>query len=94
MEESNRGGLTPPLIASFMRVGNEKMKRSSSKPSCPKCSVLLKPGVAARGSWVGMGDFGQDDVVTIYEGGVARLIPCLKCPNCGYSITEGKSNAN
>ena len=58
---------------------------------CPKCKVPLKPGKAIQSTIVGGSpDFAADgEVVTYSEGGPGKLIDCLKCPKCGYSVTKG-----
>lgn len=60
---------------------------------CPKCKVELLPGKALVSTFVaGVPDFiGQDPdprAQTFYEGGPGRLVDCLKCPECGYSISQ------
>jgi hypothetical protein len=56
-------------------------------PSCPKCKVALKPGQAMLPVVGGLpdSDIGGDVVTVSVVGG--KLGPCLKCPECGYSVT-------
>lgn len=61
---------------------------------CPKCSgpdlsVGLVAGKAIEQTYTaGMPDFiGETRGITYSPGGPGRLIGCLKCPVCGYSIT-------
>ena len=58
--------------------------------NCPKCKVPMLPGKAMQSTWVGSPDFpGQDGTeheCTMNAGGPGKLINCIKCPECGYSI--------
>ena len=57
---------------------------------CPDCNVELEPGIALDDILTGMPDFiGQCQVCTVSASGKAKLIKCLKCPLCGYSV-KGK----
>lgn len=58
---------------------------------CSKCGGDMKEGLAMQSTLVsGMPDFiGDKQGITLSEGGPGRLIPCLKCEECGYSITIG-----
>lgn len=60
---------------------------------CPKCHLSLTPGKAIAQTFTsGMSDFGgADDCVTMSPGGPGRLIDCLKCRWCGWSVTKGKT---
>jgi hypothetical protein len=56
--------------------------------TCPTCHIKLKKGIAIEQTYTGIPDFfGSKEIVTISPGGNGKLIPCLKCPKCGYSIT-------
>lgn len=47
----------------------------------------MKPGIALENTLTGMPDFiGSDEVITLHYGGPGKIIECLKCPNCGFSI--------
>ncbi|KKW09808.1 MAG: hypothetical protein UY48_C0053G0010 [Candidatus Gottesmanbacteria bacterium GW2011_GWB1_49_7] len=37
--------------------------------------------------FLGEPDNTQNLVQTMHAGGPGKLIHCLKCPNCGYSVT-------
>lgn len=53
--------------------------------TCKRCKVELVPGKAIEQTCGGISDF--QEIVTISNGGPGRLIDCLKCPICGYSIS-------
>lgn len=57
---------------------------------CKRCDVPLEPGTALMNSLVGHPDFpgdtGKEDGCTVSASGPAGLVPCLKCPRCGWSI--------
>lgn len=64
---------------------------------CKKCRTELTPGKAIEQTGVvGMPDFpsdkyiSEDRIVTMYAGGPGKLIDCLKCPSCGWSMTISK----
>ena len=49
----------------------------------------MKEGIAIQQTYTeGSPDFIGGDIVTVSPGGAGKLIPCLKCPKCGYSITK------
>lgn len=54
---------------------------------CKRCGTRLKPGLAMLPVVGGTPDFiGDDAVVTVSVVG-SRLGKCLKCPDCGWSVT-------
>lgn len=56
---------------------------------CLRCLVRMVPGEALQDVLSGSGDFhAGDDVVTLSPSGRARMVPCLKCPSCGQSVTK------
>lgn len=58
------------------------------QPSCRRCNTLLQPGKAIAQTYTGLPDFlGDAYPVTLSPGGPGRLIDCLKCPACGWSVT-------
>ena len=59
---------------------------------CKKCGGTMKPSKALQQTYTsGMPDFPGDDVgVTISAGGPGKLIDCLKCEKCGWSVTASK----
>ena len=59
---------------------------------CIKCGEVLVEGKAIENTYTGVGDFGDHDIMTVSAGGPGKLIDCLKCPSCGWSITKAQSN--
>lgn len=58
---------------------------------CAKCEVEMVPGTALEQTWTaGTPDFIGDRspcLQTMSPGGPGKLVPCLKCPACGRSVT-------
>ena len=55
---------------------------------CRKCAGPMRAGKALAQTMSGMPDFpGDTVVVTLSPGGPGVLIDCLKCANCGWSVT-------
>lgn len=60
----------------------------SPDQTCRKCGAPMAPGKAIENTLVGIGDFGPADrVVTMSPGGPGRLVDCMKCTACGWSVT-------
>jgi len=57
--------------------------------NCPRCGGEMKPGKALLQTSSGSPDFVGGDVVTHSPGGPGRLTDCLKCCQCGHSLTVG-----
>jgi len=58
-----------------------------AKGRCPKCGGIMLPGVALESTLVaGDKDLGGDGI-TVSPGGPGKLIPCIKCSSCGWSVT-------
>lgn len=59
---------------------------------CPKCATQMSEGVAIQQTWVaGIPDFIGDTnptIQTMSPGGPGKLVDCLKCNTCGYSVTK------
>lgn len=48
----------------------------------------MKPSQYIQQTFRGIGDFYDDDqVVTVSPGGGGRIAECMKCEECGWSIT-------
>ena len=47
----------------------------------------MLPGFALEQTWTGTPDFPGHEVVTVSPGGPGRMVPCLKCNQCGHSET-------
>ena len=55
---------------------------------CPRCGGEIRPGKALSQTWTGKPDFPGHEIVTMSPGGPGRLIECLKCCDCGHSVTR------
>ena len=56
--------------------------------NCTRCGGEMKPGQALESTLVGE----PDDIggcVTVSPGGPGKLVPCMKCAECGWSVTVG-----
>jgi hypothetical protein len=50
----------------------------------------MKPGIAIEQTLSGIPDFiGTKEVITVSPSGNGKVIPCWKCPKCGYSTKRG-----
>ena len=62
------------------------------QPRCRKCGTEMVTSIAIQQTWTaGIPDFIGDKnpiIQTMSPGGPGELIPCLKCPACGYSTTK------
>lgn len=59
--------------------------------ACRKCGGAMKPGKALAQTWTGTPEFaGDDNCVTLSPGGTGAMIDCLKCEQCGWSVTFGQ----
>jgi hypothetical protein len=58
---------------------------------CRKCGGNMIAGKAIQQTLTGTPDFpGDDHAVTLSPGGSGKLIDCLKCEKCGWSVTDGR----
>lgn len=49
----------------------------------------MKEGKAIEQTYTGIPDFiGDDHICTVSPGGPGKLIKCLKCEDCGWSVYE------
>ena len=56
---------------------------------CKKCDGAMRPGKAIAQTWTGTPDFpGDTRCVTMSPGGAGKLIDCMKCEACGWSVTS------
>lgn len=53
---------------------------------CKRCGGEMNPGKAIAQTFSGSSDFTSGPVVTMPPDGPGRLIQCLKCSSCGWSI--------
>ena len=58
--------------------------------NCPRCNTPMAPGIAMGQTATGKPDFAGGEVVTMSPGGPGVVIPCLKCPACGHSVSDGE----
>lgn len=81
--------------AKFGRIGmamDEKvwlkfaLELAGETDTCPCCGGDLAPRLALQSTSVGEPDLGGD-IATVSFGGPGRLIDCLKCLKCGWSVT-------
>jgi len=70
------------------------MSKSSLKrldalvPFCRKCNGVMIKSKAIEQTYTGKPDFiGSSEVVTMSAGGKGKLVDCLKCEDCGWSVT-------
>lgn len=71
------------------------MTEIAKKPdNCPRCRTTLVQGKALQNALVGSPDFpgdtGFEAGCTLSYSGEAKMVDCLKCPECGYSRTFGE----
>lgn len=67
--------------------------------TCPKCHAPMQPGIALAQTYTtGLPDFPGDDpasaVQTISPGGPGRIVQCLKCTECGHSVSAGEKEGS
>jgi hypothetical protein len=75
----------------YLKVGN--LRYCLEVPVCKKCGGSMHPGKAIAETFTGIPDFiGSDGVVTVSPGGQGKLIDCMKCSSCGWSVTEGEKH--
>jgi len=64
------------------------MKTEDKEIHCKKCDGIMRPGEAIEQTWAGKPDFvGDRHPVTFSPGGAGRLVTCMKCECCGFSVT-------
>ena len=63
-------------------------EKESSK--CNRCGGEMNPGQALESTLVGEPD-DMGGCVTVSPGGPGKLVPCMKCAECGWSVTVGES---
>lgn len=54
---------------------------------CKRCGEELKPSIAIEQTFSGSPDFAGVAIVTMSPGGPGRLIGCMKCSACGWSVS-------
>lgn len=53
---------------------------------CRRCGGRMKRGIALEQTYTGSPDFPGGKVVTMSPGGPGRLVECMKCEKCGWSV--------
>lgn len=61
--------------------------RVGSIDRCRRCGGEMAPGKAIAQTYAGIPDFPGKEVVTLSPGGPGVLVDCLKCRECGHSVT-------
>ncbi|MDR0480869.1 MAG: hypothetical protein LBG66_03170 [Gallionellaceae bacterium] len=56
--------------------------------ACPKCGGTLRPGKALVNGWSGSDDMGEVCTVSA-DPKLHKLIDCMKCEKCGWSVSIG-----
>lgn len=65
---------------------------NASQPTCRKCNAPMQRGKAITQTFTGVGDFHDgDSVSTLSAGGPGKLVECMKCPECGWSMSDAKA---
>ena len=64
-----------------------KEVQKQMRETCKQCGGKMLPGKAIRETLAGMADFPGGEVVTVSPGGAGKLVDCLKCTQCGWSVT-------
>ena len=54
---------------------------------CRRCGGAMLPGKAIAQTFGGKPEWPGDTIYTMSPEGPGRLIECLKCEKCGYSIS-------
>ena len=54
---------------------------------CPRCRCNMRKGLAIEQTFTGSPEWRGAEVCTMSPGGPGRLTECLKCEQCGYSVT-------
>lgn len=85
----NRGDAVIQLdiAEEFMRESLRALTKDGD--TCRKCGGTMSPSKAIAQTFTGVGDFHDaDEVSTISAGGPGKLIDCMKCVDCGWSVTK------
>ncbi len=81
----------PPNSAQGDSTASDSESPEAVGNVCSKCGGPMRPGKAIAQTWGGSPDFIGGEVVTMSPGGPGRLIDCLKCARCGWSVTPTAS---
>lgn len=69
-----------------MKVSVQKLVIGAKCPK-PKCAGLMTKSKAIAQTWVGSPEWAGDTIYTMSPGGSGKLVDCLKCDQCGYSVS-------
>ncbi|MDO4795555.1 MAG: hypothetical protein Q4A28_06395 [Brachymonas sp.] len=75
-------------------LGRVREWHQKSRGNCKRCGASMRHGIAIEQTYTaGEPDFPSDRgdpnaIVTLSPGGPGKLIECLKCPQCGWSVTK------
>ena len=61
-------------------------KSNMGTPRWRRCGGRMKRGIALEQTYTGSPDFPGGEVVTMSPGGPGRLVECMKCERCGWSV--------
>lgn len=82
-----------PVETGTMRqwvIGRDGVKRWADSgdacEGCRRCGGEMKPSKAIAQTYTGLPDFNDKEVVTLSPGGTGRLVECMKCAVCGWSV--------
>lgn len=70
---------------------SENSQKSPLPVTCLRCDGTMAEGVAIQETLTGVPDFPGGAVATVSPGGPGRLVSCLKCVKCGYSLSVGSN---
>lgn len=81
-----------PVLKEEMPPGSARHAESERAKwtRCRKCGGEMRPGIAMESTFRGSSDFPGAEVVTMSPGGPGRVVGCIKCSACGWSITQGQ----
>ena len=72
----------PDIVEAGIKEVQKQMREN-----CRKCDGKMLPGKALKETLAGLSDFPGGEVVTVSPGGAGNLVDCLKCTQCGWSVT-------
>lgn len=101
MAITNGFGMTMDLERGTMRqwvIGRDGVKRwadtGDACEGCRRCGGEMVPSKAIAQTYTGTPDFPGKEVVTLSPRGPGRLVDCLKCRQCGWSVTPNEPVRN
>ena len=68
----------------------ERASAAENPKTCTRCGGEMKPAKPFESTLVGEPD-DLGGVVTVSPGSPGKLVPCMKCAECGWSVTVGES---